>query len=134
MVSHPLQKLVICKYTQQICQVSTGRIRGQTSLQARPQMFPIDQAIVYPTWMEILLRDLFCLTIAIPSFSLSEEVAGSYRTKHLSCEAFIILLLYYYYYYYYYYNSTYIAHSWVSYQQYVNTYHLQHLYLHFYLS
>ena len=57
------------------------------SLQARPQMLPIDQAIVYPSWMEILLRDLFWLTIAIPSFSLSEEVAGSYRTKHLLCEA-----------------------------------------------
>ena len=87
-ITSTLQRLVICKYTQQICQVSTGRIRGQTGLKARPQILSIDQVIVHPSWMEILLRDLFWLTIAIPSFSLSEEVAGSYRTKHLLCEAF----------------------------------------------
>ena len=83
--------LVICRYAPKICQVGTGKIRGQMSLQARPQMLTIDQALVYPSWMKIILRDFFELTIAILSFSLSEEVTGSYRTKHLLCEVSIII-------------------------------------------
>ena len=44
----PYRDPVSFKYTQQICQVGTGRIRGQMSPQPRPQMLPTDQATVYP--------------------------------------------------------------------------------------